>query len=325
MDATFPLVSVIIPVYNTEEYIGACLDSVLNQTYKNLEIVVVDDGSTDSSSSIIEKYRQIDSRISCIHKQNAGLPLARKTGVERATGKYIQHLDSDDTLIDDAIERLVCRAEKTDADIVVAPFFFCYQGEAPQLSVNLRFEELSGEDYYREILTQHAYWSVWSNFQKRSLFQDHPIQFLPEISFGEDAVLMTQLVLYASKVAAIHEPILNYNRYITSMSFQVDDSKYRQYRFYRHWIEEYLDSRKMGGKFGKELARMHIQTTFDCIRWGRYEYMKSDMKRLIGDLNKYPDLQPLLSRKEKQLVSYFRISFLLGCYKAKSYVRKHKL
>lgn len=325
MTVELPLVSVVIPVYNTEEYISACLDSVLNQTYKNIEVVVVNDGSTDNSGSIIEKYAFMDHRIVCINKPNAGLPLARKSGVERSTGKYIQHLDGDDTLINDAIERLVCRAEEVNADIVAAPFYFCYQEKVPQLSANLQFDELSGEDYFREILTQHAYWSVWSNFQKRSLFQSFQVQFIPEISFGEDALLMTQLVLHASKVAAIHEPILNYNRYSTSMSFQIDDSKFKQYRFYRNWIEEYLKNSGVQEKFDKEVARMHIQTTFDSIRWGKYEYMKSDIKRLLRNLNEYPDLSDLLSRGEKRLVKYFRISFLLGIYKAKKYSRKHKL
>lgn len=114
-----PLVSVIIPVFNTEKYIEDCIFSVINQNYSRLEIIIVNDGSTDGSRSIIQKYMEVDRRIVCIDKKNEGLPLARKTGILKANGKYIQHLDSDDTLIDGAIEKLVCRAEETDADIVL--------------------------------------------------------------------------------------------------------------------------------------------------------------------------------------------------------------
>ena len=86
--------------------------SVINQNYSRLEIIIVNDGSTDGSRSIIQKYMEVDRRIVCIDKKNEGLPLARKTGILKANGKYIQHLDSDDTLIDGAIEKLVCRGRK---------------------------------------------------------------------------------------------------------------------------------------------------------------------------------------------------------------------
>ena len=102
-----PLVSVIIPVFNTEKYIEDCIFSVINQNYSRLEIIIVNDGSTDGSRSIIQKYMEVDRRIVCIDKKNEGLPLARKTGILKANGKYIQHLDSDDTLIDGAIEKYV--------------------------------------------------------------------------------------------------------------------------------------------------------------------------------------------------------------------------
>lgn len=317
-----PLVSVVIPVYNNQEYLEACIESVLRQTYVNLEIIVVNDGSTDNSLSIISKYVNADERVFCINKENEGLPLARKSGILAANGKYVQHLDSDDTLIGDAIQRLVDAAENTQADIVAAPFYFCYQNRAPELSTTLLFEELSGVDYYREILNERAYWSVWSNFQKRSLYLNYPIKTVPHISFGEDAILMTQICLYAHKVVSIPKPTLNYNRYSTSMSFQFNLSKYREFRAYQIWIEQYLKKKGLFVMFGEELARMHIKTTFLSIHWKYFDNVKQDMRRVRKSLDDYPDLLVLLSKKEVQLLSYYQKSSLIGYLKLRIYSKK---
>ena len=90
-----PKVSVIVPVYKVEKYLKRCVESIINQTYKNLEILVIDDGSKDSSGDIADKYASVDSRVRVIHKKNEGLPQARKTGVENATGEYIGFVDAD--------------------------------------------------------------------------------------------------------------------------------------------------------------------------------------------------------------------------------------
>lgn len=322
---SFPLVSVIIPVYNNQDYLEACIRSVLEQTYANLEIIIVNDGSTDNSLSIISKYQHSDNRVFCVNKKNEGLPLARKSGIDKASGKYIQHLDSDDTLIKDAIERLVFAAESTHADIVAAPFYFCYQDKEPELSTSLLFDELVGTDYYREILNNRAYWSVWSNFQKRSLFLNNRIEVVPNISFGEDAILMTQLSLYAQKVVSITRPILNYNRYSTSMSYQLNTSKYKEFRAYQVWIEQYLKKKGLFMNFGRELARMHIQTAFLSIHWKFFYDVKQDMSRMIKSLDEYPDLVSMLSKHEYKLLAYYRCSFMLGYIKLKIYSKKGKV
>jgi len=320
-----PLVSIIIPVYNGERHIKFTLQSSMDQTYRNIEIIVVNDGSTDGSLSIIEDCQQIDNRILCLSKENEGLVLARKTGLSKASGKYIQHLDADDTLLPDAIERLARRAEETNADIVAAPFYFCSSGKEPKLSGLLKFEEVSGLDYYREILNQRAYWSVWSNFHKRSLYEDNPIQALPHVSFGEDLILITQLALYAHKAASIQEPILNYNQHETSMTYQMNNAKYLQLRMGQDWVSNYLDSKGLGLIFRKEMAQMHLQTTFDSFRWKQFSHAKQDMKKLIPMIDEFPDLISLLSRRERKLFSSYKKSPLLGELRLKYYRWKGKM
>lgn len=124
-----PLVSVIIPVYNVSRYLPQCLDSVISQTYQNLEIVIVDDGSTDGSGSICAHYAERDDRILLIRSENRGLSSARNRGLEKISGTFIAFLDSDDWIEPHTIETLVRAARQTDADIVVANRRFEYVGK----------------------------------------------------------------------------------------------------------------------------------------------------------------------------------------------------
>ena len=176
-----PKLSIIIPVYNTAPFLRRCLDSVVNQTYSALEIIVVNDGSTDESLSIIKEYAAHDNRIVCIDKPNGGLPLARKSGVEKATGKYIQHLDSDDELVTTAIRTLVDRAEETAADIVALPFYYTYEDGTKKKAYMQQFGELTGMEYYQLIVRWKCHCNVWANFQRRALFVEHSIEFVPDI------------------------------------------------------------------------------------------------------------------------------------------------
>ena len=112
------LVSVVIPVYNVRRYVSQCLDSVLCQSYANIEIIVIDDGSTDGSGRICDEYAKRDSRVSVLHTENRGLASARNLGLEKASGIFLSFVDSDDWVESDFIERLVCTAMETEADIV---------------------------------------------------------------------------------------------------------------------------------------------------------------------------------------------------------------
>ena len=111
------MISVIIPVYNVEKYLCECIDSVLGQTYQDYEVILVDDGSTDSSGTICDKYAETNSRIKVIHRKNGGLSEARNTGFDAANGEYIYFLDSDDYIRADALERMHEASKKTNADI----------------------------------------------------------------------------------------------------------------------------------------------------------------------------------------------------------------
>ncbi|WP_024867331.1 glycosyltransferase family 2 protein [Butyrivibrio sp. FCS014] len=148
-----PIVSIVIPVYNVEATLGRCIKSVVNQTYRNIEIILVDDGSQDKSGDICDKWKLCDDRIKVIHKANAGLGEARNTGIDNASGKYIMFCDSDDFMHASSVEKCVLFAEKNSADIVHFGFFWV--DEELNVENELRAEEervFRGEQIIKEFL-----------------------------------------------------------------------------------------------------------------------------------------------------------------------------
>ena len=152
MDNSTDIISIIIPAYNVEKYISLCLDSVIQQTYDNLNIIVVDDGSIDSTPRIIDEYAAKDKRIVAIHKKNGGLSDARNAGLERAIGNYLMFLDSDDWLEKKCCEIVLNEIRKEQADIVIFEYFKEYKNKTIKIknykSSKLVYENGNEEDFF---------------------------------------------------------------------------------------------------------------------------------------------------------------------------------
>lgn len=317
-----PLVSIVICVYNGEKYLRRCLQSVIKQSYEHIEIIVVNDGSVDNSKAIIEEYAKLDSRVVMIDKLNNGIAEARKTGINHAKGKYIQYLDCDDALIDNAIEYLVNRAEDTQADIIASPFFLC-DGEDKKLSDIVEFEQMSGIEYLRCILQSKAYWAMWTKFHLRSLYSDN-IERL-NMSFGEDVVLSTQILLRAEKVFSIDTPVIDYYIYPSSISHDLGERAYRDFCIYTCWIDDYIVRVGLKETYVKDLALFHVRNTQARLHWKKIKDVHNEMSRLLVELRDYPDLKQLLSHRERKIVETYRVSALLGYWRLCYYNWKNKL
>ena len=141
-----PFVSVIVPSYNIEDYIGECIESIMEQTYCDWELILVDDGSNDRTGDICNEYAGKDNRIKVIHKENGGLVSARKSGLERATGEYIFYLDGDDWIKPDALEVLCTCAKRETVDIVIADYIHVLEDKQKLTSQNIRTGLYTKED-----------------------------------------------------------------------------------------------------------------------------------------------------------------------------------
>lgn len=195
-------VSIIIPVYNVEKYLDKCLKSVVKQKYKNIEILCINDGSTDNSENIIKKYQQKDKRIICISKKNGGLSSARNTGIDNATGEYICFVDSDDWITEDYVFKLVKNLEENNADISICNIKCVYSdGSEKKVSFKISQNELlSSNDALKELfigekLQNHAV----NKLYKLELFKKNNIYF-PVGRIYEDVFTTYKLFLVSNKI-----------------------------------------------------------------------------------------------------------------------------
>ncbi len=203
------LVSIIIPVYNLEDYIENCLNKLINQTYRELEIICVDDGSFDSSSSVIKSLIEKDNRIKYIRQKNSGVSAARNKGLEAATGKYVMFVDGDDYLHRRAVEVFVSAIENSDFDIVCAPEKATSSTDEPDCDVSdfsiVKSDSKGLFSYqYGSVLGK----SVWSKIIKADLAKS--VKFNSEFINGEDANYMVRLLVSGAESAVINKPLYYY-------------------------------------------------------------------------------------------------------------------
>lgn len=212
--------SIIIPVYNVEKHLEKCLESVLNQTYKNLEIILVDDCSTDNSYSIIKSYMSKDSRIKCVrHKENNGLFQARITGSKEATGDYIAFLDSDDYISIDYYRTLMYNAVENSSDIVIGNTVLTYDdGRKVQYNLfDFKFDELEGnnciEEYFKQEGLCFSWHTIWNKIYSKKIW-DEAKPYYEDIKthliMTEDFAFSTVLFYYAKKVTKVDNDAIFY-------------------------------------------------------------------------------------------------------------------
>lgn len=225
MDKTQPLVSIIIPLYNQERYFNACIRSVRNQTYKNLEIIVVNDGSTDRSPKMAHDWAAKDTRVKVIDKKNEGVSMARRDGFFASTGEYIMFLDSDDRLIHQSVELLMNVVVKHRVDLVIGMYDYIIGRITTHYKVDraglcpcgrvISQPELF-DDYYVNFFASSKMFpvNVWGRIFRKSVIDkayDETDLFSPDISFmGEDLYFNMKLFPYLSSIYRINKSVYKY-------------------------------------------------------------------------------------------------------------------
>ena len=224
------LVSVVVPVYNVEPYIGKCLASLCRQTYHNIEIVVVDDGSLDNSVEIIHDFMERDSRIRYLKRINGGLGAARNTGIENSQGEYICFVDSDDWVSEDYVEKFVSTSMEDESDVVISNIRYVYEDD----SIKPRTPHIDSHEIItaREALSREFIGAQYkchapNKFCKREIFMKYNIRF-PDGKLYEDVFTTYKMLMYASKVSLI--PDFTYF-YLQSRSGSIMNTKLEMRRF----------------------------------------------------------------------------------------------
>ena len=235
-------VDIVIPVYNVEKYLPLCLDSIVRQTYKNINVYLVDDGSTDNSGTICDQYASNFKNVFVIHQKNMGLSGARNTGISASKAMYICFLDSDDWIDTNTIEILMKNLIKSQADVVCCSSIdeytengICFKNEGSYSS-----EVYSGDTILRKYLERKINTSAWGKIFKRELFSQ--IRF-PVGKLHEDLAIMIDLLTLCDKVAFVSAPLWHYRQRIGSITKQhYKHANFDLYHYLQH-IKEKLDGR----------------------------------------------------------------------------------
>lgn len=240
------LISIIVPIYKVEKYLNRCIDSILSQSYRNLEIILVDDGSPDNCSIICEEYAKKDKRIKVIHKKNGGLSEARNYGIEASTGDYIMFVDSDDYISKDMCKTLLINALENNADIVVCNFKEVYTDNIEKINkqcIKGNLEVVSNiEALYKYLVRSTTDMVVvWNKLYKRNIFFGEKYIRFPVGKLHEDMYTTYKLYYYANKIVIINDVLYYYFRRKESITGSISeknlldeiDAIIEQYSFFK--------------------------------------------------------------------------------------------
>lgn len=205
------VISIIVPVYNAENYLGRCIDSIINQTYRFLDIILVDDGSTDNSGKICDEYAIRDKRIRVIHKQNGGLSDARNVGIEAAKGKYIGFVDADDYISEHMYERLFSCLQRENADITMCRYQR-FEGRQCDQAIDSGIQSYVSMDKYEALNNMYdfdgeAYTVAWNKLYKKSVIGE--VRY-PVGKINEDEFTSYRFILNAERIVFLSDILYYY-------------------------------------------------------------------------------------------------------------------
>jgi len=299
------LISVIIPVYNVSNYLRQCLDSVINQTYPHLEIIIVNDGSTDDSLSICEEYESSDSRIKLINQKNAGLSAARNTGIDYAIGDYILFADSDDWIDLDTCQLLIESINRTEVDVVLFSYvkeFSNHTEEKFILSEKMNFNEEESKNIHRRIIGLYqeelshpenadSIVTAWGKLYKAEIIKDNKIYFTDCNLIGtEDMLFNTYYFKHVKSITYIHSCLYHYRKNnSTSLTSTYKSELNNQWNTLFDIVEAFLQKEKLGLEFQKAFKN---RISLSIIGLGLNELYSSESL-----FEKYKNIKKIVSAK----------------------------
>lgn len=263
-----PLISVIVPVYNEEQYLQCCIQSIQKQTFKQLEIIIVNDGSTDNSGKICDDFAAADNRIQVIHKRKGGLVLARKTGMKAASGNYIAYVDSDDWIEPDMISRLFNAVLEQDVDIAICGYYEDTGSKSKTVYHGIREGRYDKntlmKDVYSRMIVNYDFFEwgiipgVVAKLFKKESIERFQLEVDERITMGEDAACVYPCLLSCQSIYVMHECLYHYRQIPTSMVRQIGDPELerKQYKIMYQYTKNRL---------------IDLCNIYDCIeQWNKY-------------------------------------------------------
>lgn len=231
-------VSIIIPVFNTEAYLEKCLDSIINQTYQDFEIIIVDDGSTDNSYQVISKYEQkYKDKIFAYHKKNEGVSIARNYGIKRAHGKYITFIDSDDYIDKYMLEKMITKSNENDFDMIICDLLYIYPNKQVIGKSKINHDLLTKEQIKKNIINILP--AMCGKLIKKDLYNN--FEFKPNIWF-EDVESYFRMYPHLNKIGVINQSLYFYPQRSSSITYTYNEKLYDIINMWNDIIKYYKEN-----------------------------------------------------------------------------------
>lgn len=234
-------ITIVIPAYNAEKYLPTALDSCISQTYKDIEVLVVNDGSTDTTVDIISRYSEQYPFVKSVFQQNRGLVEARKTGARATETEYMMFLDADDYLEPDAVERLVEGYDRSQADFIFSNFYTEKEDGTLLFLSNNKFEEgLAPESVLKAVLRKKVFPPIWGRLMKTELFRN--TDTLSNLTLGEDAAALFQIIYLQPTISYVDSYTLHYIQRGGSMVHKKSTKLQTQRLLLINWVLDYVST-----------------------------------------------------------------------------------
>lgn len=316
-----PDISVIVPMYNVEQFLPRCVESIINQTHKNIEIILVDDESPDRSGEIAEEYAAKDSRIKVIHQKNKWLGGARNSGIKIATGKYIIFVDSDDYIRKDMCEILFKKMKQYQTDMIV--FGLCHvngKGEklfysSSSIEDKCYYDEKARNELFSKVIATHSLNSACMKIYKRSIFIDNEMYFNEEIRYAEDYEFCLRLFPYIHSFVYIKECLYYYVENENSIMHTQDKEIMNKFIILYQFREKFISDQNIATtdnmRLSSELLINMVVKNYARFLGTPDKHTKKQSIALIDDMLTKPEIIESLNRIDTSKINLGKYGKLL--------------
>nr|WP_297308290.1 glycosyltransferase family 2 protein [uncultured Flavobacterium sp.] len=298
-----PLISVIVPVYNTEKFLIQSIESLLAQSFENFEIILINDGSTDNSDEICKSFEKKDKRIRYYKQENRGIGAVRNRALKLIKGDYVIHVDSDDYVEPDFLECLHKKIVDMQADLVYCDF---YRFNDNLKWIDKQYSNLTSDDIIQKILTESFFGGLWNKLIKTSVFIDNDIQISENLSMYEDLLFVVQVLTNCNKICYVNKPLYNYRENLFSISYNRNLKTFESAFFVIEQLEK---------KFSTVSQNQYALIDFkllikrDVLLFGQ----KHKLKNVYPEVDKYIYKSKVLTNFQKSclILQYLQMNFLV--------------
>lgn len=328
------LITIVVPVYNSARYLDRCIQSIIKQTYKNIEIILINDGSIDESFKICLKYKAKDSRIKVINKDNSGVSCSRNIGIEVSSGEYIVFVDSDDFLNYDMIEKLVRRQINSKSNITFCGFNVIDSKEKLK-KVNIEENlSISIENLFQEYIDVFfeniLILPLWNKIFEVSIIKNNNIKFKKDFSMFEDTIFILEYLNNANKISYINETLYNYCVNEQSITSKYRDKTYESFKYFWKCMKKSILKYDIEKEIYLSLKSNFINRYFVIIKSyyisgesdNKWNYIKKVSKdNEIKDLFEIKDIKNI-KVKIKVIAMKYPINYIFHLYSLLKYKRR---